>query len=288
MADTRLTPEDIELLVEAGDITQDNMADLLPDMRDAHIAINAMQKYGQDPMGAESTAAVMGGGLASKLVAPAIGKATGAMKNITSGMGGLKGTAAQMGVDAIGQSLGLPWYITGPISAKVGGMFNKGPVSGPKPAPSRHAAPKKPSNLIRQGNVTNPGPGGTGSPSTPSKGAKTTWNQDPSETPKPSVERRSPGGERFVRPNVSPAAVEGFNKRHDELLDKFGGTKGKAVGVRSPDKAHSGSGLKRQSPTEDFDEADKREVMFGGAGDMSKPKDRGPIKKARVVRRRAK
>lgn len=171
---------------------------------------------------------------------------------------------------AIGNKLGLPWWLTYPLGSAVGGKatFGKGsapapapkpwgqrpaPVAGSKPygpsnaAPTRGpvngppAAPSGPStppNLIRQGNVTNPGPNGTGSPSTPSG-------------PTPGL-------------GTPP---------------KWKGPMGDE-GNWNPVKPNSTA---KQSPIPSFDEADKRKVMFGGiqqvdgSGKATPPSKRTPI-----------
>lgn len=98
-----------------------------------------------------------------------------------------------------------------------------------------------PSNVIKQGNVTRPGPNGTGSPSVPS---------GPVDNP---LDR--------ANPYKGPMGNE----------DNW-----RTLGPRTPK-------VERQSPTLNFDEADKRKVMFGGAGNtdakgkLVPPSQRKPV-----------
>jgi hypothetical protein len=178
------TPEELQLLIASGELTEADIPYL--STRDRLTAgkmlfdAGKMDVKGNMPLpGAGMLSGAMGAvrGAASKLPAP----------SLPSGIGSL---AAQMGIDAIGQKLGIPWWITGPISHKVGRMGGGG---GKAPAPSPSTIPSKapnslqgppsppppklgqastpradPPNLQRQGNLTNPGPAGPGSPSTPS------------------------------------------------------------------------------------------------------------------------
>lgn len=123
------------------------------------------------------------------------------------------------------------------------------PRQGGPPGPPN--SPPDPPNLIRQGNVTNPGPGGPGSPSV---------------NPKKPVERRSVERTSKEDEFLTQARQLGISEeRFKELLKIFGGQPGA-----------------RQAPLKTMDEADVRKILFGGAGgnmpgQYVRPQDRTPV-----------
>lgn len=155
-----------------------------------------------------------------------------------------------------------------------------------------------PPNLQRQGNLTNPGPYGPGSPSTPSiqkggipdsAGAGYGYREPPF-TNAPG-EFKGPLGrpENYTtipsRPQTGgeAAGADELGKILDQLYGPDAPSKGNGLYRTGPAPGEGGyaKGHAVKIPAQlSMDEADKRKIMFGGAGDQSDPHDRTPIKKA--------
>lgn len=294
------TPEELKLLVDSGELTEQDL--LLLSKRDAQTAGMMMMEGGKVDVQ---------GGLplpGPKLMSGALDLAKAGFNKLpplsSAGIGGL---AAQMGVDAIGSKLGLPWWITGPLSHRVGRM---GQGSGPKPAPkpARPAPAPKPwgqrsapvagskplgpglppkgsfktpgtpqnsTNLERHGNVTNPGPDahkGGGGPSRPS-------GPPPRNPANETSGFKGPLGDdsnyRDVKPTPGPTKSVGAQlNSSDRRSASRNSEMYEAMKAGLPDasnerKLRNVIDSSRKPPTAAFDEADKRKVEFGGLNPSS-------------------
>lgn len=240
MADERLSPKDIELLIASGDLTQDDLALLYQsgDRRGWATAMKLMEQAGKGP---DVKAAPLMPPMAVKgmtTIADFIGAATGLPLG-----GGRKAPSAPK---------------SGP-TAKPSTPFVPG---GSKTAPSgASTGPRNGSNFERHGNVTSPGPDahkGGGGPSRPD-----------SPPYNPLDDKR--------KLDVGPRPGQPDRRQMYEEMK---------AGIPDPSavkKAKSYFNTNRQSPSSDFDEAGKRDAMFGGlnqAGDKYVPPNkRGPLSK---------
>lgn len=159
--------------------------------------------------------------------------------------------------------------------------------------------PPEPPNLSREGNLTRPGPSGPGSPSAPSRppynplsdsnqykgpmGNEDNWRTigkpSPSkmESPSPKMRSFSSGEEK---------GMKDLGQFQDWLHGPDQPTKGNGQykePTNTPNKP-----LMRQPASSSMDEADKRKIMFGGAGEgpTSRPQDRGPVGKKTPQKRK--
>lgn len=247
----RFTPEEIQELIASGDLTPETVGVLDPaDQKVAnHFIIGQAERFDSPLLPGGAKGIDMVAKLAGKV--PGVGSmAKSAWNALGPAIGGTVGyhVAEKAGVPGyIGAIVGgqsMPRVSTRPAADPKPWGQRSAPVAGskplgPQPNGSSKASnrPSEPPNLIRQGNLTNPGPGGTGSPSVPSGKV--------------------------------------FNPLTDGPTSGWSGPMGREDNWTTILAALSN--LIQGSPLDTMDEADKRKIMFGGAGDQSRPQTRTPV-----------
>lgn len=242
MADTRLTPEEMKLLIESGDLTHDDLAQMYRegDKRGWATGMKLMEQAGKGPE-------MMG-----NMPAPP----------------GIRSI-----VDFAAYSLGIPFSGRGGVPRKASASSSQpAQPSAPPKAPSRPAqAPPRGSNLERHGNVTRPGPDahkGGGGPSRPSGPVDNPLDRaDTMKGPagNPDNYRTLPGKARPGQATKAPDRRKvDLGPPGDERRKMYEEMK---AGIPDPPavrQARARANATRQSPSSDFDEADKRAAAFGG------------------------
>lgn len=301
-----LSPEQIALLVKNGDLSAKNLGEFDLSRDEKYTALKAIFP---NPVDAVTPAVMAGGvgelaGLGGKMLGnlPKVGDAAKSAWNHVAPMVG--GSAAT----AIGQKIGVPWWVSYPLGSMAGGKASFAKPGAPPPAPKpwgeRSAPiagnkPYGPSNAApTKGPMQGPElpPGGL-PPGLPGKAPNSPSGPSfppglgsglPRASEAPDSQWRGPAGQEAnwkpVSPASSPTVKRGLSSGEENgisELDKYFDWK---YGPAGRPNTNGGTFPERQPPTgPGFDETDKRKIMFGGVSQVTgdgtavPPGERKPI-----------